>query len=288
MAELTAGRVAITGASGYIGGLVARRYERAGWHVLSLGRFAAARGGLIGEELPFTLGQPVNPTALRDVSVLVHCAYDFALTEPEDIQRVNVHGTQLLLAAAAEAGVVRTVLVSSMSAYEGTTQIYGQAKLACERATTAAGGFAVRLGLVYGDGWGGMAGSLRRLVELPLIPLVGGNSYQYTVHETDVAEGLFALGTSPAEPRIVLGLAHPDPVPFKRVLQGFARQAGTRARFLTVPWPPVYAAMRGAERVQLKLPLRADSLLGLVRPASEVPGFATWAELGVSVRAFDL
>ncbi len=160
MAELTAGRVAITGASGYIGGLVARRYERAGWHVLSLGRFAAARGGLIGEELPFTLGQPVNPTALRDVSVLVHCAYDFALTEPEDIQRVNVHGTQLLLAAAAEAGVVRTVLVSSMSAYEGTTQIYGQAKLACERATTAAGGFAVRLGLVYGDGWGGMAGSL--------------------------------------------------------------------------------------------------------------------------------
>lgn len=288
MADTLTRRVAITGASGYIGGLVARRYEQAGWRVVSLRRPAAPAGAGVGEKRPFTLGQPLDPEELRDVQVLIHCAYDFSLTEWEDIRRVNVVGTQQLLAAATTAGVGRVLYVSSMSAYDGTTQIYGRAKLACEAAVAAVGGTSVRLGLVYGDGWGGMAGSLRRLVRLPVVPLVGAHSYQFTVHEADVTQALFALGTSQTPPSRPLTLAHPDPVPFKRLLEGFARHAGARPHFVSVPWRPVYAAMRAAERAHLPLPLRADSLLGLVRPAPDLPQSGDWAKLGVPIRAFDL
>ena len=48
------------------------------------------------------------------------------------IARVNVGGTQRLLAAAASANA-GFCLISSMSAYAGTRQLYGRAKLACER-----------------------------------------------------------------------------------------------------------------------------------------------------------
>ena len=54
-----------------------------------------------------------------------------------------------------------------------------------------------------------MAGSLRKLVELPITPLVGVRSYQYTVHEDDAAEGLLALGVATTVPSgTVVGLAH--------------------------------------------------------------------------------
>ena len=284
---MDAPRVAVTGANGYIGGLVAQRYGEAGWDVIRMQRRPEKLpAGGVGR--PFTLGQLVSPAALAGIDLLVHCAYDFTVTTPREIYRVNVGGTERLLTAAAEAGVRRTLLVSSMSAYEGTGQVYGRAKLACEALTAAVGGISVRLGLVYGEGRGGMAGALRRLVSAPLVPLVGGRSHQFTVHEADAADGLLAAGSADAPVEGPLGLAHPDPVPFKRLLQGIGRNAGVRPRLVPVPWKPVYAAMRCAERAHVRLPLRADSLLGLVRPAPAVPRFEYWRSLGVSVRAFDL
>jgi nucleoside-diphosphate-sugar epimerase len=279
--------VAITGATGYIGGLAARRYAEAGWRVVSLRRTPSPSAGRLAER-PFVLGEPLDPANLDGVRVLIHCAWDLALTDERDIQRVNVFGTRRLLDAAAAAGVERIVFVSSMSAYEGTGQIYGRAKLECEQVVLDGGGVVVRLGLVYGDGWGGMAGSLRRLLGLPLVPLMGGDSYQFTAHEADVAEGLFVLGTTDVPPKAPIGLAHPGPVPFRQVLEGFARQAGIRPRLIPVPWRPVYAAMRAGERVGAPLPLRADSLLGLVRPAPSVPGVDEWRRLGVPIRPFGL
>jgi hypothetical protein len=46
--------------------------------------------------------------------------------------------------------------------------------------------------------------------------------------------------------------------------------------------------MRACERAGVTLPLRSDSLLGLVRPAPYVPGFDEWARLGVELRRFEL
>ena len=61
-----------------------------------------------------------------------------------------------------------------MSAYPGTNQLYGRAKLETERIALKLGMAAVRLGLVYGPGWGGMAGSLKKMADLPVIPIVAG------------------------------------------------------------------------------------------------------------------
>ena len=77
------------------------------------------------------------------------------------------------MSAAVRSGT-RPVLISSMSAYPGTAQIYGRAKLASESDFLLAGGEAVRLGLVWGGAAGGMIGTLTRLSGLPIVPRLGG------------------------------------------------------------------------------------------------------------------
>lgn len=283
------GTVAITGASGYIGSLLTRRFTGVGWEVISLRRTPSRSTTAEVQQRRFVLGEPLDAESLRDAQVLVHCAYDLSLTDPREIERVNVFGTLRVLDAASAAGVPRVILLSSMSAYEGTQQIYGRAKLACEVAVGEYGGTTVRPGLVYGEGWGGMVGSLRKLISLPAVPLIGGDSHQFTVHEEDAASGIVAVATAAEAPGGVIGLAHPKPIRFRRLLEGLARRAGApRPRFVPVAWRPVYAAMRAAERIRVPLPLRADSLLGLVRPAPAVPAVEQWARLGVPLRPFDL
>jgi nucleoside-diphosphate-sugar epimerase len=282
------GTVAITGASGYVGGLLTRRFTDAGWEVISLRRTPSRPTTAKVQQRRFILGEPLDADSLRDAQVLVHCAYDLSLTDPREIERVNVFGTLRVLDAASAAGVPRVILVSSMSAYEGTQQIYGRAKLACEAAVLEFGGTAVRPGLVYGEGEGGMVGSLQKLISLPAVPLIGGDSHQFTVHEQDAACGIVAVATAAEAPGGVIGLAHPKPIRFRRLLEGLARRAGVHPRFVPVAWQPVYAAMRAAERIRVPLPLRADSLLGLVRPAPAVPAVDQWARLGVQLRPFDL
>jgi nucleoside-diphosphate-sugar epimerase len=190
------------------------------------------------------------------------------------------------VAAATTARVDRIITISSMSAYEGTAQVYGRAKLAIESATLGEGGCAVRPGLVYGDRSGGMTGALQRLCRLPLVPLVGGDARQYPVCESDLMDAVMALATTDDFRAEVVGVAGGDPVSFKTLLETFAARQGRHPRFVPVPWQLLYWMLRAGERLPVALPFRADSLLGLVRPAPGVPGLDRLSELGLHPRPF--
>ena len=151
---------AVTGASGYLGSRICATLECRGWQVVRLVR---SPGKGYGRACAYDLGAPVSPEVCRlldSTDVLVHAAYDLSLTRAVDIWRVNVEGTRRLLDAASNARVRRILVLSSMSAFEGTTQLYGRAKLDIETMTEQCGGCAVRPGLVYGEQSGGMAGAL--------------------------------------------------------------------------------------------------------------------------------
>ncbi len=276
------GSIAITGASGYLGRVLCERFEAAGWSVVRLGRAVSAPEGR-----RFELGRSPDPDLLADVDVLVHCAYDMTLTDRAAIWKVNVDGARELLGAAQQAGVRRTIVLSSMSAYEGTSQLYGSSKLDIEGIAAQFGAVSVRPGLVYGPHAGGMAGSLTKLTTLPVVPVVASRSHQFTVHEDDFAdavEALVSVGEVTTEP---IGVASPHPVSFRHLVEGLARLAGRSCRTVPVNWHLVYAALRTGELLRLPLPFRADSLLGLVRPAPSVPNLEILGDLGVVLRRFD-
>jgi nucleoside-diphosphate-sugar epimerase len=269
--------IAVTGASGFVGGMISQALAKAGHRVITLGR----RSSTTHEHRAYALSAPIADGLLTDVGTIIHCAYDLSLTDSRAIHTVNVEGTRALVDIATKCGA-RVVLVSSMSAYPGTKQVYGQAKLSSERDVLEGGGEAVRLGLVWGGTEGGMIGTLKRLAALPVVPKFGRHLAQFRVHADDVCAGFVKLVECPrfGEP---LGLAHPIAVPFERVLY----EVGDRSpRFVLTPWQPVYGGLRACEQVGLRLPVRADSLLGLVRPAKYVPNVRFWSQLGLELRGF--
>lgn len=275
----------VTGAGGYLGSGICEMLNSHGWRVTRLMRSPDQSGN---QAFAYDLAMPVSTQVtnlLKSTDVLVHAAYDLSLTRASDIWRVNVEGTRRLLEAAVSARVRRIVVLSSMSAFDGTTQIYGRAKLDIEAMAMKFGGCAVRPGLVYGKRSGGMAGALRKLTRLPIVPVIAGGSGLYTVREDDLMMVIAALAASEL-PNETISVAHPTPVALGRLLTAFAAEEGRRCRLFPVPWQLVYSLLRTAEALRLRTPFRADSVLGLVRTANCLSGGAQLSKLGVTLQAF--
>jgi nucleoside-diphosphate-sugar epimerase len=278
--------VAVTGASGYLGSRICTTLESSGWQTIRLARTPEKAPG---QAFSFDLAMPITPQvreALRSASVLIHAAYDLSLTSPTDIWRVNVAGTRRLLEAAREAAVDRIIVLSSMSAFTGTSQLYGRAKLDIEAITTEFGGCAVRPGLVHGEQADGMAGALRKLTSLPIVPVITGGASVYTVWEQDLMRVIALLASVTVLEPGTISVAYPDRVRLIDLLRAFAAQEGRQCRFVPVSWQPIYWLLRSGEFIGLRLPFRADSLLGLIHTAPGLIGGAQLAQLGVTLQAF--
>jgi nucleoside-diphosphate-sugar epimerase len=279
--------VAITGASGFVGSMLARHFEDAGWDVTRLSRSAGD-----GVTVPFHLGEDLAPDVFRSrqISALVHCAYDFRPIKAAEIHRVNVEGSRKLLAAAKAGGVDRMAVMSSISAFEGCASSYGRAKLEIEASATTYEALVVRAGLVYGDGSatdGGMFGSLARSVQGGVVPLIdGGTHAQYLIHEGDLWRLMkrFFEGELRAPGRPVVA-ASPRPWRLRDLLTELARRQGRQPRFVSVPWMPVWAGLRLAELVHLPVPYRSDSVVSLVCQ-DQHPDFDSLAAAGITPRDF--
>jgi nucleoside-diphosphate-sugar epimerase len=282
-------RIAITGAQGFVGSMLARRFIEAGWVVT---RFSHSASASDGDAVRFRLGDEIQPEIFRsrNVNALVHCAYDFKPVSRAEIQRINVDGSRKVLAAAAAGGVKRIAVMSTISAFDGCRSDYGRAKLQIEAAGLAAGALVVRSGLVWADGppsGGGMFGSLARSVKGGLVPLVGGGGHpQYLVHVQDLWELLrrFCDGELQDPGRPVVAAAS-KPWPMRELLTELARRQGAHPRFVPVPWQPVWAGLRLAELAHMPVPYRSDSVISLVYQDPK-PDFESLRALGIAARDF--
>ena len=120
-----------------------------------------------------------NREIFQGIDVLVHCAWDMRTRTRPEMSALNIEGTRRLLDAASSAGVKRVVFVSSLSAYEGSEQLYGRSKLDCEHAVFEIGGVVARLGLVYGPRAGDMFDVLTRLASFPIVPVTASSNVSH-------------------------------------------------------------------------------------------------------------
>jgi nucleoside-diphosphate-sugar epimerase len=263
---VTGSSAVVTGAYGYLGSVIRGCLDAAGWVTTALVRTPRPEDRAVR----WSLGERPSAELLAGADALVHCAYDFRVRSSSEVRRVNVDGTATLLEVARRAGVERILVLSSMSAYEGTRQIYGQAKLAIEEVTYRSGGIAVRPGLVYGAEPGGTVGAMLRLLHLPIVPMIGGSARQFPLYDRDLGAAVVEILEAPDWRPEVFGLAQPVSVSFAEFVRLLAHRQGHSPRLVPVPWRAVYWVLRLAEATGVSLPLRADSVLGLVRPAHSV------------------
>lgn len=281
---------AVTGANGYVGSAVANRFRRDGWHVREMRHDRNVSGTDNREWVPFSLERATREEDLHGIDTLIHCAYDFTPTRWREIERINVDGSSRLFEAARNAGISRIIHLSTMSAFQGCSSLYGKAKLAIEEAATAAGGICVRPGLVYGDEPGGTMGALARLVSVtPVIPLVGKGQYvQYLAHQDDLCNAILELiSLSPTLQQAPLLAASEVPRTLHEILEALAARRSRNVSFIPVPKGLVLATLKSAEAVGLRLGFRSDSLISLVNQDPN-PDFGPTRQIETSFRTFEL
>lgn len=114
-------RVFITGATGFVGGHVARHYAAQGAALRLLTRTTSKLESLAGLNAETVVGDLRAPEGLRSAltgcDALVHVAADYRLwvRDPQEMYAANVDGTRELLRIAHEVGVPRVVYTSSVA-----------------------------------------------------------------------------------------------------------------------------------------------------------------------------
>jgi nucleoside-diphosphate-sugar epimerase len=157
-----AGLVAITGATGFVGGYTAKALAEAGWRVRLLCRRLPLSPLLSDISPEIVLGDLEDPAALaalvRGADAVVHAAGAVRALDAVGFYRANADGTARMVAAVrADAPQARFVLISSLSAREPTLSAYAGSKRAgeieLERAAGAALDWSIlRPPAVYGPG----------------------------------------------------------------------------------------------------------------------------------------
>jgi nucleoside-diphosphate-sugar epimerase len=302
-------RYAITGATGFLGGVLARLLVAEGHHVTALVRDPARATALaeVGVELvPGDLDDaPALDRLCQDADGLFHVAgwYKVGSRNPDEGRRVNVDGTGNVLEAARRNGVARTVYTSTLAVNSDTGgrvvdetyrfsgrhhSVYDSTKAAAHDIAVeyAADGLDVVIlqpGVIYGPGDTSQVGALIEQTargERTLAPRDGGMCW---AHVEDVAQA-HVLALEKGAPGAAYMLAGPR-ASLAQVLRKVAVLAGTKPPY-TLPVSMVRATAVVGKVVPLPADYTAESLRASVATYLGTSARAE-AELGWSARSLD-
>jgi dihydroflavonol-4-reductase len=235
-------RIAVTGASGFIGGNLVTHLERRGDEVTRIAR-------------PFV--RETLASTFATVDVVAHLAGVVSATAERDYVDGNVAATRTVAQAARDADV-RLVHISSLAAAgpappraprveddpPAPINSYGRTKLEGERALKGIEGLRwtiLRPGVVYGPRDRALL-ALFRMSRRGILPLVGRPTAAYTfMYITDTVRAIAA-----AIDRDVTGdtifLGHRQPVTTRALLEGVRTATGGRAAIVPIPKPVLRVA----------------------------------------------
>lgn len=244
-------RVAVTGATGFIGRHLVERLAANGDEVRAIQRPDSRQSAPDGAEV---VRAPLDVSALteafREVDVVVHLAGVVATTRESDFYDVNVGGTRAVAHAARSVGA-SLVHMSSLAAAgpapptaprseddpSAPITPYGDSKLESDRVVTATEGLRwtiLRPGIVYGPGDRALL-PVFKCARIGVMPLVGRASAAYSiVHVTDLVRAIeAAIGSESTGDVFFVG--NPQPVSARDILEHVRHAIGGRALVVPVP-----------------------------------------------------
>jgi nucleoside-diphosphate-sugar epimerase len=270
MPALSPQNILITGATGFIGGCLARHLVAQGHQVRALVRREAPELAMCGVELVRADIGDANalPPVLRDMDAVFHlAAVRDVWGTPETVYRqINVDATRALLAAARVAGVPRFVYCSSVGVarYAGnlaadetlpfsppTSQVlYHCTKARAEQIARDAQAVVVRPVITYGPG--DENGFLTRLIALlaqgRFLGIGNGRNHVDLVYVDDLVAGMVAALEKGAPGRVYI-LSGTAPIEVRVLVDEICTLLGRKPPRISIPTPIALLAGWGMELV---------------------------------------
>ena len=251
--------VAVSGANGFTGRFVCRELRRRRIPLLALLRPGADPTWMEAQQIPVAYADLNRPEQVA--GVIKGCQ---ALL---NIASIGFGTAPAILEACRTAGVPRVVFVSTTAIF---TQLNAKSKTirqAAEAAIRASGlsTTILRPTMIYGTpGDRNMIRLVRWLDRWPLLPVFGpGRALQQPVHVSDVAWAVVQSLETPASIGREFNISGAAPLTYNEVVRLTAGALGRRVHPLHFSVRPVLLLLRLAERLSIRLPIKAEQILRL-------------------------
>jgi len=293
-------RIAVTGASGFIGAQLVDRLLADGHTVVALLRHESQSTGLEERGVEVIRGDVTDPAAVTrtvaDCGVVFHLARARAHSglPIRVVESVNVGGAGIVAGAASRAGAARLVLGSSLAVHGQRPRMqpltedapihsesaYARSKWRAEQEARSRAGSTMslviaRITTVFGPGCTSWLSFIRSIAKGRLRLIGRGDNWHHPADVSDIVDGLVRCGTAPALAHSVYNLGGPEAVRIAELVRIIASELGVRG-----PQPRPVPAL--PIRLYLRLNAFTDVNWSLALPRAGSAAFLT------SDRVFDL
>lgn len=236
-------KVAVTGASGFVGSHTARALLANGNEVVLIARHADLASIPPGARARWVTADVGDEAALarafKGCDSVIHCAGINLQRGSQTYGRVHVRGTDTVVRAARSAGVPRIALVSFLRARPACGSAYHESKWAAEEIVRRSGlsYTVVKAGVIYGKGDHMLDHLSRALNSFPVFLLVGFGSRRTLrpVAVADVARVLVASVRDDRLGRRTVPVLGPEELTLALAVRRVATEVGRRPRYIPAP-----------------------------------------------------
>jgi NADH dehydrogenase len=295
---MTPRRIALFGASGFIGRYVVRDLARGGAVIAACGRHASSAGflrpmGDVGQIAPFSADlsdERALAAVVAGADAVVNLVGILYERGKQRFDLAHHRGPGQLAALAKSAGVKRFVHVSALAADATSRSAYARSKAEGEAAVRAAFPSAIilRPSLVFGpeDQFFNRFAAMARFS--PVLPLIGGGTTKFQpVYVGDVAASVSAALSRDDTEGKTYELAGPATFTMRQLFELMLHVIGRKRLMMSIP-----LGLASLEAFFLEWlpqpPLTRDQVRMLRHDSVAAPGALGFAELGITPAAVEL
>jgi nucleoside-diphosphate-sugar epimerase len=254
-------KVFVTGGTGFTGSHVLPLLLKNGFEVRCLYRPTSDRDVLLRTqpEIEWALGDVSDPralaTAMQGTDALVNIA------------SLGFGHADSIISAAKEAGIQRTIFVSTTAIFTQLNAGSKTVRLAAEHAIESSGlqYTILRPTMIYGSPRDRNMWRLIRFMRYsPVVPVFGdGNYLQQPIFVGDVAQAILGCLCSDQTVGKSYNIAGKTPLTYNQVIDTIAEQMNKRVWKVHFPSLPVVCLLKFLEKLHIPFPLKAEQVLRL-------------------------
>jgi nucleoside-diphosphate-sugar epimerase len=225
-------KIAVTGATGYIGTHFVKMAQAQGHQIIFLSRIKPHHSECW---ISYNLNDEIPPTLTSDVDMLLHLAYQ--ASTPKNTLRIDeLESAKHILSAGKNVGA-KIIFLSSQTANKESLSDYGRTKWEIEQLVISSGNIAIRPGLVYGGEPRGLfLGLLNTIQKYAYLPSFLPSPKIQPIHVQDLCKCLLKVMELENSPAKIFYFGEEKVISFNEFMQFLAKTyLNKKISFIPVP-----------------------------------------------------